>query len=69
MIYRMNPEFQIYFVTFKNYLPFLPLYHEVTDSPNTARKKKSMKLSKEVMTELEPLTNKMKNCKCIARAK
>lgn len=37
MIRRMNSEFQIHFATSKHYLLFSPLYHEVTDSPDTAR--------------------------------
>lgn len=32
----MNPEIQIHFVMSKDYVPLTPLYHEVTDIPDTA---------------------------------
>lgn len=50
----MNVEFQIYFMTSKNSLRFIPLYHEVTDSPDTLGMKKSMQLSNKVMKGLKP---------------
>lgn len=37
MLHRMNPKFQMHFLTLQAYLSFIPLYCEVTDNPDTAR--------------------------------
>ena len=64
-----NPEIQIHFVTFKDYLPFTTLYVRFQISQKLLGKRKFMKLSNEVMTELEPLTSKMNNYKGMEKAR